>query len=529
MSTRLCGSCGSVWPAAASRWCGQCGAPLGGDRSVTEVGASGTGRRIAGWCLLGVCAAGLLSYGVSTLGDVRGAGGERSTDIGVELPDEAVVAPSEADQSLVDEDADRCFSWGCADWHVAEVDHRNVWVDGDFMLHAGRDGLLGIDANTGRRLWSIGVPEGASAYPWAHDLAGAIGPDAVAVANGSVLTVHARQDGSERVEWELPFERAHWLYWAESNLVVAGGPRYSATGTHLQLFSAAGELLATHRGSDVIEGDGGRLLLVRTQSGDLQRISASDGRVLWETAEAWGEGWVDVGDFGIRLRDAEQIVFLDPADGAVSTAFDADTLVRARRDSPYLTVRDEDNWIVTDARSGQQLMRRPADPTSAGGPYVVRLGDSMLGVEPLEQMQRMRVFLADDDGRLQTEAMLPMDAPVRPLSGVEVVDRPAGVVDLIFGNGLSVVRIHTDPIQTVAQRHITLHENPEAASQWSRHHGLTVVRPGAATRVFGIERMIEMPGHMRVASSDPLILHGNNSGAFRIDRKLLDPQAAPIG
>jgi hypothetical protein len=53
------------------------------------------------------------------------------------------------------------------------------------------------------------------------------------------------------------------------------------------------------------------------------------------------------------------------------------------------------------------------------------------------------------------------------------------------------------------------------------------VRRGAITQLFGIERMIEIPGHMRAASSDPLILHGNNAGMFRIDRQLLDPHAAP--
>ena len=526
MSTRRWESCGTAWPASTSRWCGRCGAPLGKGASAATVGLSQSRWRIAGWGLLGVCAAGLLIYGISTLGEVRGAAGGQATEFGVELPDEAVVAPAEPDQSPVDEDSDRCFSWGCADWHVAEVDHRNVWVDGDFILHAGRDGLLGIDAHTGRRLWSVGVPEDASAYPWAPDLAGAIGPDVVAVANGSMLAVHDRQDGTERAELELPFERALWLYWADSNLVVAGGPRNTPTGTHLQLFSAAGKLLADHRGIDLI-GSGGRLLLVRTQTGHLQRISASDGLVLWETAEALDESWIDVGDFGIRVRGSQHTMFLDPSDGAVSTRFDADTLVRTRRDSPYLTVRDEDTWVVIDARSGRRLLRRPADPMSADGPYVARLGDSMLGIEPLEETQRVRVFLADDEGRLLTEAVLPLDAPVRPLSGVEIVDRTAGMVDLIFGNGLSMVRISADPIQTLAQQHITLHEDAEAEPEWSRHHGSTVVRRGAVTQIFGIERMIEIPGHMRAASSDPLILHGNNSGMFRIDRQLLDPHAAP--
>jgi outer membrane protein assembly factor BamB len=453
--------------------------------------------------------------------------GRQAPEFGVELPDEAVAPPSEPDPGLVDEDSDRCFSWGCADWHVEAVDHRNVWVDRDFIVHAGRDGLLGIDAHTGQLRWSIDAAEDASAYPWAHDVVGAIGSDAVAVANGSMLTVHDRQDGTERFEFELPFERAHWLSWSDSNLVVGGGPRYSSTGTHLQVYSAAGELLATHRSADVIEGDGGRLLLVRTPSGHLQRISTADGRVLWETGEPLDESWVDVGDFGIRVRDSQHIMFLDPSDGAVSTTFAADTLVRAHRDSPYLTVRDEDTWVVIDARSGRRLLSRPADPMSADGPYVARLDGNMLGVEPLDETQRVRVFLADAQGRLLTEAVLPLDFPVRPLSGVELVDRTAGMVDLIFGDGLSVVRINTDPIQTLARQHITLHEDAEARLESSRHPGLTVVRRGAITQLFGIERMIEIPGHARAASSDPLILHGNNSGMLRIDRQLLDPNAAP--
>jgi hypothetical protein len=50
----------------------------------------------------------------------------------------------------------------------------------------------------------------------------------VAVANGSMLTVRDRQDGTERFELELPFERASWLSWSDSNLIVGGGPRYTS-------------------------------------------------------------------------------------------------------------------------------------------------------------------------------------------------------------------------------------------------------------------------------------------------------------
>jgi hypothetical protein len=433
-----------------------------------------------------------------------------------------------------------CEPEGCLLWWSDEVDHRPVVVTGDLLVHDGRDELIALDARTGQVVWRHDHPETrpGPSFPQTRD-AMLLDEDGLVLARGDHLWF--REPGSGEMTSEIHVEGAnlHQLERLGDGVLAIGTDSTSPPhrGVLARISDRDRGVIQWRRTVGAVVGmvpsppSPTGTVVVRVD-GAVIGLGVSDGGERWRLDRSEPQAVLAESRLAVRGSDEQEVELVDPTTGEVLRRLRFDHGVRALSTAGRMLVVVAGDWThVVDPDSYRQLDARDVSgsvPAPAGAQVERRTvvlwptGDHRDGRElaiygPVGGTVQLIELTIDTDVRpwpAQDRVDDIGDHAVRIVLAdqqVIFVDVERGQVlrSLSPSNGWTTPEDDLDPLREIAVETVSVHGT------------MVALRAASSVRLVTLDGSIELRGATRIASVDPLIVHGG-LGAVRLEDELAD-------